>query len=38
MMKKNWITAALVITSILGLGLIAHLTNFADVIRKMHGG
>ncbi len=37
-MQKKWITAVIVVGSILGLGLIAHLTNFADVIRKMHGG
>ena len=37
-MTKKIITTVIVVVSVLGLGLIAHLTNFVEIIRKLHGG
>ncbi len=37
-MNKNVVRIVVVVVSVLGLGLIAHLTNFVGLIRQLHGG
>jgi hypothetical protein len=36
-MKINWMKVLIVMISMLGLGLLAHLTNFTGMVRRLHG-
>jgi hypothetical protein len=35
---KKLVISLVILVIVLGLGILAHTTNFTEIIKKMHGG